>query len=144
MSVPDSDLLPQDIILTKSLRGWAHYFSYLPLLRTIKSTLDRPLTHLLPAYPRSLYLRFNHEGFCDGHKAHRKTPADHLLGFSGCLLYRRVACRPARETAFGPAGRSAAGFRRLGGRAQVRQKRRNGAVDPYRRQAAGVVAAFPR
>jgi hypothetical protein len=26
----------------------------LPLLRMIKSALDRPLTHLLPAYPRSL------------------------------------------------------------------------------------------
>jgi hypothetical protein len=34
----------------------------LPLLRTIKSTLDRPLTHLLPAYPRSLLGRNSLEG----------------------------------------------------------------------------------
>jgi len=48
-----------------------------------------------------------------------------------------------REAAFRPSGRSTAGFRRLGGRAEVRQKRRNHPVDPDRRQASCVIAALP-
>src|SRR5215207_4350177 len=67
-----------------------------------------------------------------------------LFTVSGSRFDGRVAFRSAREAAFGPPGRSAAGFRWLGWRAQVRQKRRNYAVDPYRSQAAGVVTALPR
>jgi hypothetical protein len=42
---------------------------------------------------------------------------------SGTLFERRVALGPAREPTSWPSGRSAAGFRRLGGRHQVCQKR---------------------
>ena len=63
---------------------------------------------------------------------------------SGALLERRVALGPAGEPALGPSGRPPAGFRRLGGRAQVRQKRRNHPVDPNRRKAPRIVAALPR
>ncbi len=63
---------------------------------------------------------------------------------SGAPLEGRVALGPAGEPAFGPPGRPTAGFRRLGGRAQVRQKRRNGAMDPDRRKAPRLVAALPR
>ncbi len=62
---------------------------------------------------------------------------------SGALLDGWVALRPPREAAFGSSGRSSAGFRWLGWRAQMHQKRRNGAVDPDRRQATGIVAALP-
>ena len=60
----------------------------------------------------------------------------------GRLLESRVALRPAREPSFGPSGRSSAGIRRLGGRAHVRQKRRNHAMDTHRCQATGVVMTF--
>ena len=63
---------------------------------------------------------------------------------SGAPLEGRVAFRSPREAAFGPPGRPTAGFRRLGGRAQVRQKRRNGAMDPHGRKATRLVAALPR
>ena len=66
-----------------------------------------------------------------------------LFADSGSPFDRRVSLGSAREATFGPVGRSAAGFRRLGGRADVRQKRRNDAVDSNRRQAAGVVATLP-
>src|SRR5829696_10432090 len=63
---------------------------------------------------------------------------------SGALLEGRVALGLAGEPAFGPPRRPTAGFRRLGGRAQVRQKRRNGAMDPDRRKTPRIVAALPR
>ena len=63
---------------------------------------------------------------------------------SGVPLEGRVALGPAREPTFGPPRRPTAGFRRLGGRAKVRQKRRNGAMDPDRRKACCIVAALPR
>jgi len=66
-----------------------------------------------------------------------------LFADSGSLFERRVALGPAREPAFGPPRGPAAGFRRLGGCAEVRQKRRNYAVNPDRRQAAGLIAALP-
>src|SRR5215207_7547807 len=116
------------------------------------SDTPRMIEHPRPFYIRpysllaeALSLRFNHEGFCDGHKAHRKTPrVPPLRGLSGSLLDRRVAFRSAREAAFGPPRRPTAGFRRLRWRAQLRQKRRNYPVDPYRRQPTRIVTAFPR
>jgi len=88
-------------------------------------------------------LRFNQEQFCDGDKAYRKTLWIAVPVSSGALFEGRVASGSAGEPAFGSSGRSSAGFRWLGGRAQMHQKRRNGAVDPDRRQATGVVAALP-
>jgi hypothetical protein len=38
---------------TRCLRPTKH-FSYTPILRTIKSAPHRPLTYMLPTYPRSL------------------------------------------------------------------------------------------
>src|SRR5215217_3826133 len=112
------------------------------LLNHFESCQVRKVTSLLA---EALSLRFNHEGFCDGHKAHRKTPRVRpLRGLSGSLLDRRVAFRSAREAAFGPPRRPTAGFRRLRWRAQLRQKRRNYPVDPYRRQSTRIVTAFPR
>src|SRR5215212_4252211 len=92
----------------------------------------------------SLSLRFNHEGFCDVLYLHRKTLAVTVFVGSGALLEGRVALGLAGEPAFGPPRRPTAGFRRLGGRAQVRQKRRNGAMDPDRRKTPRIVAALPR
>jgi hypothetical protein len=63
---------------------------------------------------------------------------------SGAPLEGRVALGPAGEPTFGPPRRPIAGFRRLGRRAQVRQKRRNGAMDPDRRKVPCIVAALPR
>jgi hypothetical protein len=63
---------------------------------------------------------------------------------SGAPLEGRVALGLAREPAFGPPGRPTAGFWRLGGRAQVRQKRRNYPMDPYWCKAPRLVAALPR
>src|SRR5215217_2981512 len=94
--------------------------------------------------PNRLSLRFNHEEFCDGLYVRRKTSEGGIFGGSGALLDGRVAFGPAREAAFGSSGRPPAGFRRLGGRAQVPQKRRKGALYPCGRQAAGVVAPLPR
>ncbi len=91
----------------------------------------------------TLSLRFNQEEFCDGDKAHRKTLAFTVFADSGALFEGRVALGWSGEPAFGSSGRSSAGFRRLRGRAEVHQKRRNGAVDPDRRQATGIVAALP-
>jgi len=90
-----------------------------------------------------LSLRFNQEEFCDGDEARRKTLAFTIFAGSGALFERRVALGPAREATFGSSGRSSAGFWWLGRCAQMHQKRRNSAVDPDRRQAAGVVATLP-
>jgi hypothetical protein len=49
-----------------------------------------------------------------------KLLAHHLRRFSGGLLERRVAFRPAREATFGPTRGATAGFRRLSRRAQFR------------------------
>ena len=62
----------------------------------------------------------------------------------GAPLEVRVALGLAGEPAFGPRGRPTAGFRRLGGRAQVCQKRRNGAIDPDYCKAPRLVAELPR
>jgi hypothetical protein len=62
----------------------------------------------------------------------------------GATLEGWVALGPAGEPAFGPPGRPPTGFRRLCGRAQLRQKRRNDAMDPGRRKASCIVAALPR
>src|SRR5215218_4975625 len=105
------------------------------------SFLDTYATRLL-AEPLSL--RFNHEGFCDVLYLHRKPHAVTVFVGSGALLEGRVALGLAGEPAFGPPRRPTAGFRRLGGRAQVRQKRRNGAMDPDRRKTPRIVAALPR
>src|SRR5215210_2929208 len=66
-----------------------------------------------------LSLRFNHERFCDVLYLHRKTLAVTVFVGSGALLEGRVALGLAGEPAFGPPRRPTAGFRRLGGRAQV-------------------------
>jgi hypothetical protein len=66
-----------------------------------------------------------------------------LFADSSSPFDRRIAFGSARETPFWPAGRSTAGFRRLGQRADVRQKRRNYAVDPDRCKASCVVATLP-
>src|SRR5215211_6098531 len=66
-----------------------------------------------------------------------------LLVLSGGRFDGRVAFRSAREAAFGPSGRPTAGFRRLGGRAQLWQKCRNHPTDSGRRQIAGSVASLP-
>src|SRR5215211_5698512 len=92
----------------------------------------------------ALSLRFNHEGFCDVLYLHRKTLAVTVFVGSGALLEGWVALGLAGEPTFGPPRRPTAGFRRLGGRAQVRQKRRNGAMDPDRRKTPCIVAALPR
>src|SRR5215210_8198970 len=95
--------------------------------------------------PWILSLRFNHERFCDVLYLHRKTLAVTVFVGSGALLEGRVALGLAGEPAFGPPRRPTTGFRRLGGRAQVRQKRRNGPMEPDRRKAAlCIVAALPR
>ena len=86
----------------------------------------------------TLSLRFNHEEFCDGHKARRKTPSLPIFADSSSLLEGRVVLGSAREAAFWPPGRSPARFRRPRGRAELRQKRRNHAMDPDRCQATGV------
>ena len=94
--------------------------------------------------PFFLSLRFNREEFCDGHKARQKTPSLPIFfADSSDLLEGQVAFGPPREAPFWPSGRSSAGFRRLRGCAELRQKRRNDAVDPDRCQAARVVAALP-
>jgi hypothetical protein len=51
-------------------------------------------------------------------------------GWSGDLLDGRVAFRPAREAPLGTPWGASAGFRRLRGRAHLRQKPRNDAMDP--------------
>ena len=67
-----------------------------------------------------------------------------LFTISGSRLDGRVAFRSAREVAFGSAGRSTAGFRRLRRRAQLHQKQRNRPMDPYGRQPTRIVTAFSR
>ena len=62
----------------------------------------------------------------------------------GAPLEGRIALCLAGEPAFGPPRRPTAGFRRLRGRAQVPQKRRNGAMDPDWRKVPRIVAALPR
>jgi hypothetical protein len=90
-----------------------------------------------------LSLRFNQEEFCDGLYPYRKTLAFSIFADSGSLFERRVAFRPAREAAFGSAGRSAAGFRWLRRRARVCQNHRNGVMDSDRRKVPHLVAALP-
>ena len=72
------------------------------------------------------------------------TPSLTIFADSSGLLEGRVAFGSARTAAFWPSGRPPAGFRRLRGHAEFRQKRRNDAVDPDRCQAAGIVAPLPR
>ena len=91
-----------------------------------------------------LSLRFNHEEFCDGLYVHRKTLHFAFFVDSGSLFDRRIPFSPAREAAFGPPGRSSAGFRRLRWRVHLHKKRRNRPMDPYRRKATHIVAPLPR
>src|SRR5215211_147910 len=97
-----------------------------------------------PALLLALSLRFNHEEFCDGLYLHRKTLAIAVFISSGAPLEGRVALGSAGKPAFGPPRRSPAGFRRLGGRADLHQKRRNDAMDPNRCQPSRIVAPLPR
>ena len=83
-------------------------------------------------------------GFAMSFMSIAKPLAFALFADSGSLFDRRVAFRSAREAAFGPPGRPTTGFRCLGGRAQVRQKRRNYPVDPHRRQPTFIIATLPR
>jgi hypothetical protein len=91
----------------------------------------------------ALSLRFNQPEFCDGLYLHRKTLGLPVLVLSGAPLESRVALGPAGEPAFGSSGRPTAGFRRLGRRAQLHQKRRNYPVDPHGRKATRPVATLP-
>src|SRR5215204_337845 len=84
------------------------------------------------------------KGFAMDIKLIAKPLAFDLFTVSGSRFDGRVAFRSARESAFGPPRRPAAGFRRLRWRAQLHQKRRNYPVDPYRRQPTRIVTAFPR
>src|SRR5215208_7228091 len=92
----------------------------------------------------SLSLRFNHREFCGELYGCHKTPSLPIFVDSSSLLEGRVAFGSAREAALWPSGRSSAGFRRLRGRAEFHQKRRNNAVYSNRCQAAGAVAPLPR
>jgi hypothetical protein len=94
--------------------------------------LDERLPDHSSLTKHALSLRFNHEEFCDGYKARRKTLSVPVFADSSGLLEGRVAFGSPREPAFRPSGRSTAGFRRLRRRTEVRQKRRNDAVDPHR------------
>src|SRR5215218_6096680 len=89
-------------------------------------------------------LRFNHREFCGELYGCHKTPSLPIFVDSSSLLEGRVAFGSAREATFWPSGRSSAGFRRLRGRAEFHQKRRNNAVYSNRCQAAGAVAPLPR
>src|SRR5215218_6116367 len=93
---------------------------------------------------RPLSLRFNQEEFWDGLYSVPKLLLVAVFPSSGALFERRVALGSAREPAFGPPGRSSAGFRRLSWRAQLHQKRRNYPMDPYGRQPPLVVTTLPR
>jgi hypothetical protein len=68
----------------------------------------------------------------------------HLREDSGGLLDGWVALRPARSPSFGPSRRASTGFRWLGGRPKIRQKRQNDAMDPYRCQVSPIVVPLPR
>src|SRR5215211_510143 len=83
-------------------------------------------------------------GFAMDIKLITKPLAFALFAHSGSSFDGRVAFRSAREAAFGPSRRPTAGFQRLRWRAQVRQKRRNYPMNPYRRQLTRIVTAFPR
>jgi hypothetical protein len=89
-------------------------------------------------------LGIKHEEFCDGLYPHRKTLAFAVLVLSGAPLECRVALDHAEEPAFGSSGRRTAGFRRLGRRAQLHQKRRNYPLDPHGRKVARIAATLPR
>src|SRR5215204_286616 len=121
------------------------HMSWTTMKYTTITTSEMSISANSRIQPRApLSLRFNHEGFCDVLYLHRKTLAVTVFVGSGALLEGRVALGLAGEPAFGPPRRPTAGFRRLGGRAQVRQKRRNGAMDPDRRKTPRIVAALPR
>src|SRR5215218_2912466 len=93
---------------------------------------------------QALSLRFNHREFCGELYGCHKTPSLPIFVGSSSLLEGRVTFGSAREATFWPSGRSSAGFRRLRGRAEFHQKRRNNAVYSNRCQAAGAVAPLPR
>src|SRR5215212_8189833 len=93
---------------------------------------------------QALSLRFNQEGFCDGLYSIAKPLAVAHFIASSSRFDGRVALGPAREPAFGSAGRPTAGFRRLRWRAHLRQKRRNYPMDPHGRKATRIVAPLPR
>src|SRR5215217_4973800 len=97
-----------------------------------------------PVQELTLSLRFNHREFCGELYGCHKTPSLPIFVDSSSLLEGRVAFGSAREATFWPSGRSSAGFRRLRGRAEFHQKRRNNAVYSNRCQAAGAVAPLPR
>ncbi len=79
-----------------------------------------------------------------GFMLHRETPRGTLFAGSGALFEGRVALGRSRTAAFGPPGRSPAGFRWPCGRPQRKQKRQNPATDPPRgRQVAGGLTPLP-
>src|SRR5215211_392309 len=83
-------------------------------------------------------------GFAMSFMSIAKPLAFDLFTHSGSRFDGRVAFGPAREAAFRPPGRPTAGFRRLRWRAHLHQKRRNYPMDPYGRQPAPIVTAFPQ
>src|SRR5215218_10290856 len=109
---------------------------------------SEPTTHLLPAAGvlklLALACVLTRRGFAIGFISIAKPLVIIVFVGSGAPLESRVALGLAGEQAFGPPRRPTAGFRRLGGRADVRQKRRNGAMDPDWRKAPRLVAALPR
>src|SRR5215211_6587853 len=80
------------------------------LCKASRFPLDTYATRLLA---QALSLRFNQEEFWDGLYSVPKLLLVAVLPSSGALFERRVALGSARAPAFGPPGRSPAGFRRL-------------------------------
>jgi hypothetical protein len=99
---------------------------------------------LEPLSDEDLSLCFNHEKFCDELQGYRKTFREALLSTSAALFERRIALGSTRKATLGPPRRAPAGFRRLCGRAQLRQKCQNPTTNLHRRQSTRSVASLPR
>lgn len=125
-----------------SAGGYRHRAAKLVLAKrsTIPRTWRQPVPCKRKLFGRLLSLCFKRGSFARGGKAVAKRRKAGIPMSSGGLLDGRIAPRPARTAALRPPRRPAARFRRLRGRAQLRQKCRNGATNPDRHQAAGTVA----